>query len=61
MMLVWFQFGVLSTIGAEIAAVMGAVNNAQADLESARAGFSQTFAQLGAQLDQFLAGLQLPF
>jgi hypothetical protein len=61
MIIVWFLLGVLSTIGTEIAALMGAVHTAQADVEAARTGFAQTFADLGTRLDQIFAAFQLPF
>ena len=60
-MFIAFLLGVLSTIGAEIAAVAGAAHRVSGDLESARASFASAFAAYGAQLDQFVAGLNLPF
>ena len=59
--MLWFLFGILATIGTEFAALMGAANAAQANLGAARTSIAQSFAALGAQLDQIVAGFRLPF
>lgn len=59
--IIWFMMGVLSTLAVEIAAVMGVVNAAQSDLGAARMSFAQALAEVGTRLDQFVAGVHLPF